>query len=108
MMIRLELTKAKLERHDNLAIDFLKQPTDGRIDGYLRGDGAIVRFDTQTGVFGIGYPGAEIETFFKAKYNKKTGRVNIDSANEYFNQRKKWEQSEEFDESTHVSSLQEV
>ena len=83
--------------YEKSAIEFLKQPTGGVIDGHLRDDGSVVRFNTKTGEFGIGFPGGEIVTYYKAKYNKKTKKVNLNAANGYYNKMKKVEQHEEFD-----------
>ena len=69
------------------AIDFLKQPCGGDIDGYLRADGRIVRFNVSTGEYAVGAPGAEVVTYFKAKYAK--GKVHLTAANNYFSAEKK-------------------
>ena len=69
------------------AIDFLKQPCGGNIDGYLRADGRIVRFNVSTGEYAVGAPGAEVVTYFKAKYAK--GKVHLTAANNYFSAEKK-------------------
>ena len=83
------------EEYDQSAIDFIKQPVGGNIDGYLREeDGAVIRFDVSTGVIGVGIPGAEVLTYFIPGYNKKTGCVNLNRANNYFNRLKKVEQYE--------------
>lgn len=90
------------------AIDFIKQPVGGNIDGYARDrDGAVVRFDVTTGEIGIGIPGGEIITYFKAKC--RGGKVDIAAANNYFNERKKRERYEQADGiEPLLSCLQEV
>lgn len=89
--------------YEKKAIEFIKQPVGGNIDGYERADdGAIIRFNVDTGEIGIGIPGGEIITFFKAKY--KNGNVNIVAANNYFNALKKEEQYEQNDDNTALVS----
>ena len=75
------------------AIDFIKQPCGGNIDGYLREGNEIVRFNRTTGEYGAGVPGKEMFTYFKAKY--KNGKVDLVAANNYFERLKK---EEEWDE----------
>ena len=63
------------------AIDFIKQPVGGNIDGYANVNGEVVRFNVSTGEYGKGVPGGRIITYFKAKY--KNGVVNLTAANNY-------------------------
>ena len=74
------------------AIDFIKQPCNGNIDGYVNKEGQIVRFNVNTGEYGKGVPGGRVITYFKAKY--KNGKVNLELANNYFNAEKKERQYE--------------
>ena len=72
--------------YEKAAIEFIQQPVGGDIDGYYRpADGAVIRFNRKTGEIGIGKPGKEVLTYFKAKYDKETGEVNLRKANNYFN-----------------------
>lgn len=79
--------------YEKAAIDFLKQPVGGDIDGYKRQEAngriAIIRFNRKTGEMGIGFPGKEIKTYYKAKYYD--GKVNLKLANKYFDRLKKEE-----------------
>lgn len=84
------------EQYEKAAIEFLHQPVGGDIDGYLRAeDGAIIRFNTKTTEFAVGYPGGELLTYFKAKYDKKNGVARPGQANDYFNRKKKEEMVED-------------
>ena len=74
------------------AIEFIKQPCGGNIDGYVNKEGEIVRFNAKTGEYGKGVPGGRVITYFKAKY--KNGKVNLELANNYFNAEKKERQYE--------------
>lgn len=75
--------------YEKLAIDFIKQPVGGKIDGYVTADGEVVRFNVDTGEYGKGVPGGRLVTYFKAKF--KNGQVNLAEANNYFNHLKKEE-----------------
>lgn len=83
--------------YEKAAIDFIKKPVGGDIDGYKReeanGRVAIIRFNRKTGEMGIGFPGKEIKTYYKAKYYD--GEVNLKLANKYFDRLKKEEAYED-------------
>lgn len=66
--------------------DFLKQPCGGNIDGYSTKDGLVCRFNRKTGEYAKGQPGGYLKTYFKARYNEKTGKSNINAANKYFDE----------------------
>ena len=85
------------EEYAKAAINFIKQPVGGDIDGYKRSNGQIVRFNRKTGEMGIGVPGREVVTYYKAKFNKELGKSNIEIANRYFDSRKKEEEYEDDD-----------
>lgn len=84
------------EEYEKAGITLLQQPVGGFIDGYLREkDGAIIRFNTETAEFAVGYPGAELLSYYKAGFDKDTGKINLVQANGYFNSKKKREIYEE-------------
>lgn len=83
------------EEYEKAAIEFIKQPVGGNIDGYKRESGQIVRFNRKTGEMGIGTPGKELNTYFKARYDEVTGRVRLRAANNYFDRMKKEEAYED-------------
>ena len=72
------------------AIDFLKQPCGGDIDGYLKRNGKIVRYNRTTGEYATGIPGQALSTYFKPRY--KNGKVDLIAANNYFDRLKKEEE----------------
>lgn len=98
-------SKAKLETHvkkhgaevgaksdaeyEKKAVNFLKQPCGGDIDGYSTADGKVVRFNRKTTEYAAGYPGGSVTTYMLAKFNKKTGQPNVELANTYFDNCKK-------------------
>lgn len=98
---------ASSEQYEKAAIKFLQQPVGGDIDGYLRAkDNAIIRFNVKTTEFAIGHPGAEVVTYYKAKF--KNGKARPDQANDYFNHIKKEEMYEEDAQTTYVSDMREI
>ncbi|HAL60232.1 MAG TPA: hypothetical protein DCP64_12890 [Sarcina sp.] len=44
----------------------------------------IVRFNRKTGEIGMGIPGSFFLSYYKAKYDKLTGNVDIELENKYF------------------------
>ncbi len=90
------------EEYDRLAIEFLQRPVGGDIDGYIRkppeGSGlepsVIVRFDRKTGTFGVGIPGHHFLSFFVAKYDRETGKADLERAIRYFERLKEREEYE--------------
>jgi len=76
------------EQYVQHAIDFLKQPCGGDIDGFLSKDGEIYRFNTKTGELAVGVPGGAIKTCFHLRYNRKKGAVDIAAANRVFQNKK--------------------
>lgn len=75
--------------YEKKAVDFLKQPCGGDIDGYSTADGKVVRFNRKTTEYAAGYPGGSVTTYMLAKFNKKTGQPNVELANTYFDNCKK-------------------
>lgn len=72
------------EQYVEHAKEFLAQPCSDTIDGYMTESGEIVRFDRTTGEYAKGVPGGKLTTCYFAKRNKKTGKVNLELANRYF------------------------
>ena len=70
-------------------INCLSQPCEGDVDGYITGSGIICRFNRKTGVMATGFPGKEICTYFKPRYDKKKGVSDIAASNRYFDSCKK-------------------
>ena len=81
-----DLTK---EEYLQKGIDFLKQACKDDVVGYMAKDGKVVRFNTKTTEYATGYPGKQICTYFKAKYDKKHGREKVETANNYYERLKK-------------------
>lgn len=85
------------EEYEKAGINFIKQPVGGDIDGYMRkerdGRIAVIRFNRKTGEMGIGFPGKEMKTYYKAKFYN--GKVNLKLANKYFDKLKEREAYEE-------------
>ena len=86
------------EDYEKKAIDFIKQPCGGDIDGYCRWPEpgskkkpVIVRFNRKTGEIGFGIPGSFFLSYYVAKYDEATGKTDIDRANRYFDKIKKQE-----------------
>ena len=79
------------EEYIEKAKEFISQACGGDIDGYVTEDGVLCRFNIKTGEYGKGIPGGAIKTYFVAKYNKKTEKVDLDLANKYFYELKKKE-----------------
>lgn len=75
--------------YEKKAVNFLKQPCGGDIDGYSTADGKVVRFNRKTTEYAAGYPGGSVTTYMLAKFNKKTGQPNVELANTYFDNCKK-------------------
>lgn len=75
--------------YEKKAVNFLKQPCGGDIDGYSTADGKVVRFNRKTTEYAAGYPGGSVTTYMLAKFNKKTGQPNAELANTYFDNCKK-------------------
>lgn len=75
--------------YEKKAVNFLKQPCGGDIDGYSTADGKVVRFNRKTTEYAAGYPGGSVTTYLLAKFNKKTGQPNVELANTYFDNCKK-------------------
>lgn len=71
------------------AIDFLKQPCGGDVDGYMTDDGKVVRFNRITTEYASGKPGEAVSTYMLVRYNKKSKKINVDAANSYFDRCKK-------------------
>ena len=63
----------------------MRKERDGRI--------AVIRFNRKTGEMGIGFPGKEMKTYYKAKFYN--GKVNLKLANKYFDKLKEREAYEE-------------
>ena len=76
-----------LKEFEQRAIELLSKPCDKDIDGYLKGDGSIVRFDKSTGDVAIGYPGSYVKTMFNPGYNKG-GKFDLERAIRYFEKHK--------------------
>lgn len=83
------------EQYEKAAIEFLRKPIGGDIDGYARSDGCVVRFNVKTCELAFGYPRKHIKSYYIAKYDSKTGKPNATLANNYFNEMKKAEADEE-------------
>ena len=83
------------EQYEKAAIEFLRKPVGGDIDGFARSDGCVVRFNVNTCELAFGYPGGRIRSYYIAKYDKKTGKPDATLANNYFNRKKKEEADEE-------------
>lgn len=75
--------------YEKKAVNFLKQPCGGDIDGYATATGKVVRFNRKTTEYAAGYPGGSVTTYMLAKFNKKTGQPNVELANTYFDNCKK-------------------
>lgn len=74
--------------YETRAINFLKQECGGSIDGYLDKDGAICRFDTETGEFAKGFPGSYVKTYFNPGYKEKNHTFSLERAQRYFDKHK--------------------
>lgn len=70
------------------AKEFLAQECTNTVDGYITAAGEVVRFDRTTGEYAKGVPGGRIVTCYIAKFDKKTGKSKLDTANEYFDRLK--------------------
>ena len=77
------------EEYIEHAKEFIAQSCSGTVEGYATEKGEVVRFDTTTGEFGKGVPGGRIITCYIAKWDKKTGKSNLELANEYYERQKK-------------------
>lgn len=93
-----EVGVSSQEEYNKKAIDFIKQPVGGDIDGYLRKPApgtsmkpVVVRFNRKTGEIAFGIPGSFFLSYYKAKYNKETGESNLSKANAYFDRLKQRE-----------------
>ena len=84
-----------VEEYEKHAIDLLKRACDDRIDGYQDHEGAICRFDRETGEYAKGFPGSHIKTCFYPGLKRKTGEVDLQKSIAYFERHKEDEAIEE-------------
>lgn len=97
------------DEYEKAAIEFLRQPVGGDIEGYLREeDNAIIRFNTRTTEFAVGYPGAEVLSYYKAKWDREKKVERPDKAFEYFNYHMNREMKMDEEDTSQMPGLQEV
>ena len=53
------------------ALDLIQQPVGGKVDGYQKNDGKIVRYDKESNDIVVGHPEKGIATMFKPKNGYK-------------------------------------
>lgn len=86
---KLEMGITSEEEYLKKATSFLCQPCGGDIDGYSTSDGRVVRFNRKTTEYAAGTPNGDINTYMLAKFNKATGTIDVERANDYFDRCKK-------------------
>lgn len=72
--------------YNDQAVELLKQPCGGDIEGFADEDGAIHRFNKTTGEYAVGFPGGDIKTYFKPAFKK--GKVDLQKAHDYFDRKR--------------------